>query len=302
MPLRIKAKNHHENAAEAFAESVLSEEHGGMHSISRSIGEDSVRRLQRSQEQAMILARPAMEAGMRTKAPEEKPQPAGPRPSEQEKDRSKEVTSTYTISYYNPELKKTEVIESQSQIKMSEYPVQSIEDSLAQRSLLPIYAYVGSPLMKSEVLPWKLEEILGEREYGTPPKGGPGEGVAPVIAIEKSATDAAHEQEVSRAVGEAVLRKEKTEKELASAIIVMEEVVAELRKGSKMDQAIEKLPPLSRARYLAVLRKKMLERQSIINMLIRDSTFLKGIVKKLGSFSLDDMVSMVKMLSGLKKK
>jgi len=302
MPLRIKAKNHAENAAEAFAEGVLSEQHGGASGIMRGPGEDTIRRQQRSQEQAMILARPAIDSGMRTKAPDEKPQPAGPRPSEHEKDRSKEVTSTYTISYYNPELKKSEVIESQSQIKMSEYPVQSIEDSLAQRSLLPIYAYMGSPLMKSEVLPWKLEEILGEREYGTPPKGGPGEGVAPIVAVDKAATDAAREKEISNAVGEAVLRKEKTEKELASAIIALDGVVAELRKGGNIDKAIGNLPPLSRARYLAVLRKKMLERQIVINMLIRDSSFLKGIVKKLGNFSLDDMVNMVKMLRGMKKK
>jgi hypothetical protein len=301
MPMKIRARNHH-GAGEAFAEALATEEMMPKAKQGNALTEDNIKRLQRNQEQAMVLARAVAEVGSRTKAPEVKPLPAGPKAAEQEKGSSKETTTTYTISYYNPELKKAEVIEAKSEIMVSDYPAQAIEDSLGQRSLLPIYLYMGTPLMKSEVLPWKLEEILGEREYGTPPKSGPGASVVPVLVIEKTATDLAREKVISNAIGETILRKEKTEKELASAIIVLEQAVAELRKGSQMGTAIQRLPPLSRARYLAVLRKKMLERQSLINMLLRDSSFLKGVAKKLGAFSLDDMVNMAKMLRGLKKR
>lgn len=301
MAIKIKMKAAAETAQDAFAEGLMGGNLAGNRGSQRDLADENLRKAIQAEAQSVILARASAEASSRSYAPKETPQ--GAQSSSNVKERGlKETTSAYAISYFNPELNKAELLETKSEIKVSEYPLQSIEDALGQRSLLPIYQFVGTPLMKSEILPWKLEEILGERDYGTPPKSGPGAGEAPISVSEKHAMESAREIEISKSVADAILRKERVEKELISSIVVIEGVVAAVRKGEAMDKAVQRLPPLSRARYLAALRKKMLDRQSVINLLLRDSAFLKGIRKKLGAFSLDDLVSMVRMLRGMDKK
>ena len=83
---------------------------------------------------------------------------------------------------------------------------------------------------------------------------------------------------------------------------MLEEVVEALRKGEDAEKALERLPPLSRARYLAVLRKKRLGIQAVMQLLIRDATFLKTARDKLKALGFSDLVGIVKLLHGMQKK
>src|SRR5271157_3893281 len=146
--------------------------------VVRSFQDQSVmneRIMQRGEEQAWVMAIASAEAGEKAK---------NIRSTE-----GKEVrdSTTYTITYYNPETHKAEVLSEKSDIRIKDESTKSIEESVASQSLYPIYKYIGFPLMKTEVLPWKLDQILSERDYGTPPPSG-GASVVPVklIALKES--------------------------------------------------------------------------------------------------------------------
>lgn len=226
--------------------------------------------------------------------------------SRQESEKERGITKSYSITYYNPVLKATEVLEAKSEIKITDLTTRTIEESLAAQSVLPLYSYIGQPLMKKEVVPWKLQEILAEREYGTPPPPPAGAAVAPVKVVEQKEkallADKKKDEELKVALIEAIDRKEKSELRVEEEILILEETVEMLRRGEEIDKVIERLPPLSRARYLLVLRKKNLHRQAIIALLLKDAGFLKSVKKKLELFTTEDLINMFKILRGLQKK
>ncbi len=209
-------------------------------------------------------------------------------------------TRSYSITYFNPESQKTEVIAEEAKINVKDLSKAMVDESIGTGSARGLYTYIGMPIIKEEVVPWKLEQILAEREYGTPPDAGSGAGVVPVRIIKQSQHEReiaiAHEEEIKAAVAEAIIRKERSELEIVEEILLLEEVVEALRSGEDIDKVLERLPPLSRARYILAMRKKHLTRKQIINMLLRDATFLKKLKKKLELFTLEDLLNMVKIL------
>jgi len=262
--------------------------------MDQSLMSESLQRRQKGEEQASILAQVASEESQKGKT------------ATKNGKGEKETSRSYTITYYNPELKKAEVLETKSDITIKDYTTQMIEESVAAQSAYPLYKYIGAPLIRTEVLPWKLEEILSQREYGTPPPPPSGAAVAPikVIVVKESEIVAVKKKEeaLKRALEEAIMRKEESEMKVEEEILVLEETVEALRKGEDIDKVLERLPPLSRARYIIALRKKMLGRQAIIAILLRDASFLKSIRKKLELFTLDDLVNMFKILRQLQKR
>src|SRR5262249_20314649 len=159
------------------------------------------------------------------------------------------------------------------------------------------------PLMRTEVVPWKLQQILDEREYGTPPPPPSGAGVTPMKVINEKESEIVavrkHDELVRAAFAEVVLRKEKCESVVAAELLIIEETVEALRKGDSIDKVISRLPPLSRARYTLVMRKKLLGRNAVIQMLLQEAAFLRGVKKKLELFTLEDMINMVKIVRSL---
>ncbi|MEW6722747.1 MAG: hypothetical protein AB1324_05795 [Candidatus Micrarchaeota archaeon] len=255
--------------------------------------------MRRTQEmlQAMVMAQAVASSAGRT---------AEQQKEETGKEKDKELSRTYAITYYNPELKKTEVIEAKSDIKISDPAKRSVEEAVGSQSPFPIYSFIGAPLMKTEVIPWKLEEILGEREYDVPKPPPTGAAVTPVKVIGKAELEAqvvkAREEEVKAAVEEAILRKERAELKVDEEILLLEEVVAAIRGGDEIDKILARLPPLSRARYILLMRKKRIGRAALINMLLREALFLKTIKKKLELFTLEDLKNMYNLLRGLQLK
>ncbi len=261
----------------------------------RSFQDQSVmneRIMTRGEEQAWVMAIASAESGQKAKSVR----------STEGKD-IKDST-TYTITYYNPETHKAEILSEKSDIRIKDETTKSIEESVASQSLYPIYKYIGFPLLKTEVVPWKLEQILSERDCGTPPPSG-GASVIPVkLVAQKESEIAAQkklEENVKSALDLAIVRKEKSEIRLGEEIIVMEDAVEALRRGEDLDNVIARLPPLSRMRYILLLRKRKVPVQIVIRMMQREAEFLKSSKKKLSFFSTDDLVSMLKALRAVKK-
>ncbi len=258
--------------------------------------EEQLLRMQRSQEQASVLAQAAGQSADRTRTADEKQ--AGKSESES--------TKTYVITYYNPELHKAEVLETKSSIRIQDDVKRTVEESLGMQSLYPLYTLIASPIIRQEVVPWKLEQILSEREYATPPPFGGGAAAVPVRVVAQSQAEivAAKKQAdlVKESAVEAMARKEKAELATDEEIVLLEETVEALRKGEDPDKVLDRLPPLSRARYAAVLRRKRLGVQAVMQLLIRDATFLKTVKEKLKTLGFNDLVALVRMLRDIQKK
>lgn len=86
----------------------------------------------------------------------------------------KEETATYSISYYNPVLKKEEVLESTMSITMDDTAKKIIEESAGAQSVYPLYSFIASPILMKEINPYILKEVLDNREYDTPPPSSGG--------------------------------------------------------------------------------------------------------------------------------
>ncbi len=258
--------------------------------LQQAVISESIMRRQRESEEASVMARALSEPSTKTQNNKE--------------DRS--TTSTYAITYYNPVLQQTEVLEAKTEIKTKDIATKMIEESVAAQSALPIYQFIAQPLIRKEVIPWKLEEILAEREYGTPRPPPAGAAGPPVSVIEikegEKAAEKRREEEAKSAIVEVVVRKEKSELKIGEELLLLEEAVEALRAGDEIDKVLERLPPLSRARFILAMRKKNLGRNALIQLLLRDMSFLKTIKKKLELFTLDDLLGMYKMLRQLQKR
>ena len=210
---------------------------------------------------------------------------------------------TYSLTYYNPETHKAEIIEEKTDIRMNDPSTRVIEESVGMNSSFPVYAFIATPLIRREVVPWMLEQILNEREYGTPPEFGGAAVVKEAKAEKKSEVAALKQEEAAReALLEALERKEDAEKKLSGEIVVFEEVVQAVRAGEDPKRQFKKLPPLSRARYVVATRKKKLPREAIINLLMQDLSFLKTLQKKLEMLSDEDLLAIVKAVARMRKK
>lgn len=217
-----------------------------------------------------------------------------------------EATKTYIISYYNPQAGKTEVLETQSIACMKDDARQTVEETLGMQSLYPLYVFIAAPVMRQEIVPWRLEQILDQHEYGTPPPASPGGGVIPVRRIAQTQAEVTAAKKdvvtVKAAVAGSMVLKEKAGLAVGDEIMVLEEAVKALRAGETVDKALARLPPLTRARFTAAVRNKRLGTQAVVELLLSDASFLKTVKKKLQTFGLGDLATLVRMLRGLRKK
>jgi hypothetical protein len=259
--------------------------------------DEQLLRMQKSQEQASVLAQAAGQSANRTRTAEEK---------HMGKTDEAESTRTYVITYYNPETRKAEVLEATSTIRIQDDVKRTVEESLGMRSLYPLYGLIAAPIMRQEIVPWKLEQILSEREYATPPPSAGGAGAVPVRLVAQTQAEIAAAKKQAELVRvsavEALAIREKAALATDEEIIMLEEAVRALRGGEDADKVLERLPPLSRARYSAVLRRKRLGVNAVIQLLIRDATFLKTVKKKLQALGFEDLVNLVRMLRELRKR
>lgn len=215
--------------------------------------------------------------------------------------KGREMKRTYLITYYNPAMKKAEVLEAKTGIVIDDVAERVIEESVGTASIYPIYSFIAQPMIRREIVPWKLKKILDEREYGTPPDFG-APYVVSVGRIEKKKREiVALRKQDRKAVESAIIRMEKAGAKLAEEIVVFEEVVAAIKSGKVIRGRLRKLPQLSRARYLALLKKKFSVKR-ITAMLAQDISFLKAAKRKLDFFTGGDLLNILRMVKGSGKK
>ena len=210
---------------------------------------------------------------------------------------------TYILTYYNPETNSVERLATTSNVKIKDETQKKVEEAVGRHSGYPLYSLIAAPLIYTVVDQNILEKILNEREYSTPPdfhgptriKISDQHTTAEIIAITQ-------QEKAKDAFVETLQRKEKAEGKIDQEIVVLEEVVKTIRKDETAERALEKLPPLTRARFIAALRKKQLSKVAIILLLEKDISFLKEIKKKLGNLSLQDLIKLVDTMRTLAAK
>jgi hypothetical protein len=79
--------------------------------------------------------------------------------SKQETAKADTERTSYALVYYNPELKKAEVVEGSVSITYEDETEQAIEESLAQRSAYDLYNHVVAPMMVEKINLEMIHEI-----------------------------------------------------------------------------------------------------------------------------------------------
>ncbi|MGV8176586.1 MAG: hypothetical protein ACP5NX_02200 [Candidatus Bilamarchaeaceae archaeon] len=246
-------------------------------------------------------------------------------------DGSDEVDS-YTLTYFNPETKKTEVVAGKVDIAIKDYTTKAVEQSLGAKNTLPIFKLVASPIALTVVDPDRLKQILDEREYGTPPESGAGavvsvekaKAMAGMIRVEQKADEAkagqaaavqrkraesARKSEIVALRPELAVpkesiiiaeeRKERVEGRIDEEVAAFEEALSMLDRGEDLDTALAKLPALSRARLQILARKKKMSRKVMHSILETDLKFLRATKEKLKGMSIRELVSLSGVLKGI---
>ena len=208
------------------------------------------------------------------------------------------------------------MIQEDVSLKYSDYssPEQkAVEESVSQKSTYPVYSLVTSPLMRTKVNPYILEAVLSRIEVVSPSPFGGGAPMSLASPEEKAAMreiaddGTAAEIVAVEAIRELADRKAAVEKELDREIVALEEAVQALQETDAPEKKImEKLPPLSRARFQALLRsKKKVERTLLVDLLLLDAEFLVTFRKSLakaGLRKLADILKKFRKMPAKKKK
>jgi hypothetical protein len=219
----------------------------------------------------------------------------------------------FHILYYNPELGKVETIDEKMTLQTDQYSSpeqQAVEETVGQKSIAPSYEMIAQPTMHEKVNPYMLEYILSRIEIDTP---GPFKGGAAVhiphtafarLENRLQAEGLTAEVVALEALRQVQVRKESLVEEIGKEIIALEEAIQSLQETDKKSSRIlDKLPPLSRIRYQALLkRKKKVERTLLADLLISDVEFLEAIKSKLKKMGPRQFVNMLKKFKGLFEK
>ncbi len=214
-------------------------------------------------------------------------------------------TTSFSLMYYNPELRKVEMVEEKISIKSDSYSSpeqQALEEATGQKSMYSPYSLIGSPIMMEKVNPYILESVLSKIEVDNPkPFGGASAVHIPNQAFatleQKLQKEGAEEEIVAlNAIKETQANKEGLVKAAGKEILVLEQAIKALQETDrKEDRIIDKLPPLSRIRYMALLRKKAgLERTLVTDLLIADVDFLESMKKRLNRMNMREFFEIAK--------
>ena len=214
------------------------------------------------------------------------------KPSGQEVSKKDIETTSYSLVYFNPETNKAEVVKGSVSLAYEDETQQAIEESLGQRSAHGIFLNIGGPLIKEKVNEDVLNEILRSIKLDSPDPFGGGTGVQ--IKTEKIAAGIVEkhgDQIIALEVAES--RREAVEKKLDEHIIIVEDAIANLRKkGSKMPEILETLPPLTHERMIALCEKrKNMPKKEIVDLLERDTQFLKAMRNRVENLSISDILA-----------
>jgi len=222
-------------------------------------------------------------------------------------------TTEFSLLYYNPELRKVEVVEEKISIRSDVYSgsgQQAVEEAVAQKSMFSPYSMIASPIMLEKTDPYVLESVLSRIELGGPgPFGSPAAVHATgqqFAQLERSLQKEGREEEIAAlsAIREVQGNRDILVREVGKEIIALEDAIRLLQETEKKEERIlEKLPALSRIRYMALLRKKKgVERTLLADLLISDVEFLEAMRKRLMKMSLREFLELAKKFRKMFRK
>jgi len=219
----------------------------------------------------------------------------------------------FSLMYYNPELRKVEMVEEKITMKSDSYSSpeqQAVEEAAGQKSMYSPYSLIGSPIMMEKVNPYIFESVLSRIEVDNPkPFGGASAVHVPNQAfatLEQKLQSEGREEEIValNAIREVQVNKESLVKAIGKEILILEQAIKALQETErKEDKIIDRLPPLSRIRYMALLRKKAgLERTLVTDLLIADMEFLESMKKRLTRMNIREFFEIVKRFKKIFEK
>lgn len=215
------------------------------------------------------------------------------KPAGQEIAKAEVETHTYLLVYFNPETKKAEVIEGKIILTYEDETQQAIEEALGRRSANAAFELVAAPMIREHIDERMLQEIIDRIKIESPSPFGGGaavkvsyEGLSPKLLEQYG------EQIIALEIAEK--RKLTLEEKLAAQIKVVDEVVKQIENPSVQPrQALKALPPLSKARMLALFRKKRIQRRQLKELLLKDRMFLGALKKRLSAMRVGDILRAV---------
>jgi hypothetical protein len=187
---------------------------------------------------------------------------------------------------------------------------QAVEEAAGQKSMYSPYSLIGSPIMMERINPYILESVLSRIEVDSPkPFGGASAVHIPNQAfatMEQRLQGEGREEEIValNAIREVQLNKDSIVKAIGKEILILEQAIKALQETErKEDRIIDRLPPLSRIRYMALLRKKAgLERTLVADLLIADVEFLESIRKRLKKTGIREFFEIAKKFKKILEK
>lgn len=215
------------------------------------------------------------------------------KPDRQEVSKMEKETSTYSLVYFNPETKNAEIVEGSVSLAYEDETEQVIEEALGQRSALGMYSLIATPLIREQVDERMMQEIMDRIKIESPSPFGGG---APVRVTYESLSPKIMEEYGEKIIALEIAEKRKMsmEERLAAQIHIVGEVLKNFDLPKKdTREAIMALPPLSRARTIAIFRKKRISRKVVRDLLLKDLQFLKAVKQKVGAMRVQDILRVV---------
>ncbi|MFA5050208.1 MAG: hypothetical protein WC501_04335 [Candidatus Micrarchaeia archaeon] len=218
-------------------------------------------------------------------------------------------TQEFSVSYENPITHELETlnITSQSIITDIENP---IDETIAAGSTYPIYKYIASPIFSTQIYKeWIDEGILNDIrkkvELASPGPYGAGS-VIPIMQVIKKDIKTAEKIRIETArerIIESVKRGELVNEQIEDKIAVLEYIIEALGRGESLTEILKNVPDNIRTLILIQLKKrKKINNEIIIEMLIENIGFLKELKKKLGKMDVSDLVGIAKSIKKIAKK
>jgi hypothetical protein len=212
------------------------------------------------------------------------------RPANQEVAKESMEKRSYSLVYFNPESKKAEVVEEEASIAYEDETEQVIEEALAQRSAQGAYERVANPLIRECVDERLLQEIMDKIKLESPSPFGGGaavmvnyEGLSPKLAEQYGDKLIAIELAEKRKLG--------IEERLAANIQIVDETIKHIDvPHADVRKELIALPPLSRARALALFRKKRIQKKVLRDLLCKDREFLKALKSRFSALRVQDIL------------
>ena len=171
---------------------------------------------------------------------------------------TKEIESHYNIVYFNPELKKPEVIETVQNLKFQSIEEKVVEESLGFRTNNVALNYMLSPLLKET-----LENVQKIEQKNITQ-------IEKRAELEKIKVDPIKVSESLRKRDEVVV---KIEEQLKNMEIAIKELNEAKTKKDIEEKVLPKLSPLTRKRFEALL-KKGVGKKTLLMLLLAEDFFL----------------------------